>query len=162
MKKVFPILSNPDKNLILNRRIKNLIEPLIRYLSFGAFGLFVYHLGYAPSQESLEITSKILSVFLFLLGILMTLKTLMSSESIKNRRPIFELTIAFFLIIMTFVRWEIFGGDFSESALNISKRFFILNILIIVLFFMELGKLSLMVNKLKISPSLVFILSFYT
>jgi potassium uptake TrkH family protein len=160
MKRVFQILSNPDKNLILNRRIKNLLEPLIRYLCFGTFGLFVYHLGYSPSKESLEITSKIFSLLLFFLGVLLTLKLLMSTESIKNRRTIFELAIAFFLIIMAFVRWEIFGGDLSGGALNISKRFFILNIVIIILFFMELGKLSLMVNKLKISPSVVFILSF--
>jgi trk system potassium uptake protein len=160
MKKVFQILSNPDKNLILNKRLKNLIEPLIRYLSFGAFGLFVYHLGYTPSLESLKITSKVFSLFLFLLGILMALKILMSNESIKNRRPIYELIIAFFLVMMALFRWKIFGGDLSEEALNISKRFFVLNILIIVLFFMELGKLSLMVNKLKISPSVVFILSF--
>ncbi len=160
MKKVFQILSNPDKNLILNKRIKNLLEPLIRYLSFSAFGLFLYHLGYSPSQESLKITSKIFSVFLILLGILMALKILMSNDSIKKRRTFFELMIAFFLVSMALVRLKIFGGDLSEEALNISKRFFILNILVIVLFIMEIGKLSLMVNKLKISPSVVFILSF--
>lgn len=90
----------------------------------------------------------------------MALKLLMSGESIKNRRPIFDLTIAFFLVIMALIRWKVFGGDVSEEILTISNRFFILNILVILLFIMELGKLSLMVNKLKLSPSLVFILSF--
>lgn len=160
MKRAFQFLSNPDKNLILNKRIKNLLEPLILYLSFGAFGLFVYHLGYSPTHETLEVTSRLFSLFLFLLGILMGLKILMSNESIKNRRAIFELTIAVFLVIMALIRWQIFGGDLSEDALNISKRYFILNVLVIVLFIMELGKLSLMVNKLKLNPSLVFILSF--
>lgn len=160
MNRVFKILSNPDKNLILNKRIKNLLEPLILYLSFGAFGLFVYHIGYAPSAESLKATSQIFTLILFFLGILMGLKILMSNETLKNKRSIFELTIAVFLVIMAFVRWKIFGGDFSEDAQNISERFFILNFLVIVLFIMELGKLSLMVNQLKLSPSLVFILSF--
>jgi potassium uptake TrkH family protein len=160
MKRVFKILSNPDKNLILNKRIKNTLEPLILYLSFGAFGLFVYHLGYAPSADSLRTTSRIFTLILFFLGLLIGLKILMSNEPLKNRRSIFELTIAVFLVIMAFVRWNIFGGDLSGDAQNISQRFFILNVLIIVLFIMELGKLSLMVNKLKLSPSLVFILSF--
>lgn len=160
MNRVFKILSNPDKNLILNKRIKNFLEPLIRYLSFGAFGLFVYHLGYAPSPASLKTTSQLFTVVLFLLGILMGLKILMSNESIKNKRVIFELTVSGFLVIMALIRLQIFGGDFSEDAQNISKRFFILNFLVIVLFIMELGKLSLMVNQLKLSPSLVFILSF--
>jgi potassium uptake TrkH family protein len=160
MKRTFKILSNPDKNLILNKRIKNLLEPLIRYLSFIAFGLFVYHLGYAPGAESLKTTSQLFTVVLFLLGILMGLKILMFNEPLKNRRAIFELTIAVFLVIMAFVRWKIFGGDLSGDAQNITQRFFILNFLVIVLFVMELGKVSLMVNKLKLSPSLVFILSF--
>lgn len=160
MKRTFKILSNPDKNLILNKRIKNLLEPLIRYLSFIAFGLFVYHLGYAPGAESLKTTSQLFTLVLFLLGILMGLKILMFNEPLKNRRAIFELTIAVFLVIMAFVRWKIFGGDLSGDAQNITQRFFILNFLVIVLFVMELGKVSLMVNKLKLSPSLVFILSF--
>lgn len=160
MKRTFKILSNPDKNLILNKRIKNLLEPLIRYLSFIAFGLFVYHLGYDPGAESLKTTSQLFTLVLFLLGILMGLKILMFNEPLKNRRAIFELTIAVFLVIMAFVRWKIFGGDLSGDAQNITQRFFILNFLVIVLFVMELGKVSLMVNKLKLSPSLVFILSF--
>lgn len=160
MKKAFQILSNPDKNLILKKRLKNLLEPLILYLSFGAFGIFVYHLGYSPSNESFEITSRLFTLFLFVLGTLIGLKILMSNELFKNRRNIFEFTIAVFLVIMALIRWKIFGTDISEVTINISKRFFILNTLIIVLFIMELGKLSLMVNKLKLSPSLVFILSF--
>jgi trk system potassium uptake protein TrkH len=160
MKRVLKILSNPDKNLILNKQINNLIEPLIRYLSFISFGLFVYHLGYAPSPASLKATSQLFTVVLFLLGILMGFKILMFNEPLKNRRLIFELIIAVFMVIMAFVRWKIFGGDLSGNAQNISQRFFVLNFLVIVLFIMELGKLSLMVNKLKLSPSLVFILSF--
>ncbi len=160
MKRVFPILSNPDKNLILKKRIKKLLEPLSLYLSFGALGLLVYHLGYSPRPESFEITSQAFSVCLFLLGILMGLKNLMSNESIKNRRAIFELVIAVFLVAMALIRWQIFGGDLTEDALTVSKRFYVLNILVIILFIMELGKLSLMVNKLKLSPSLVFIFSF--
>jgi len=39
----------------------------------------------------------------------------MSGESIKNRRPIFDLTIAFSLVSMTLVRWKIFGGDLSYT-----------------------------------------------
>lgn len=160
MKRIFKILSNPDKNLILNKKINNLIEPLIRYLSFIAFGLFVYHLGYAPSPASLKATSQLFTVVLFLLGILIGFKILMFNEPLKNRRLIFELIIAVFMVIMAFVRWKIFGGDLSGNAQNISQRFFVLNFLVIVLFIMELGKLSLMVNQLKLSPSLVFILSF--
>lgn len=50
--------------------------------------------------------------------------------------------------------------EFSAGILDLSRQFFLVNILVVVLFFIELSKFSLAINRLKASPTLVFIMSF--
>ncbi len=159
MKSHFKFFSNPDQNLLFIKRLNLVLEQSIRYLSFGTFGLFVYQLGYASEQSKILITSEIFDVMLFFLGLFIILKKWISTQSFKSRRVIFELIVAAFLIISALIRWNAFG-ELSEDALIISRKYLLVNILVIVIFIQELGKFSLLVNTLKLSPSMVFILSF--
>lgn len=159
MKSNFQFFSNPDQNLLFTKRLVLVLEQFIRYLSFGTFGLFIYQLGYASDPAKIRITSEIFDVLLFLLGLVIIGRDLVSGKSLRNRRIVFELVVAVFLIISALIRWNAFG-ELSEDALIISKKYLFVNILVILIFIQELGKFSLLVNNLKLSPSLVFILSF--
>ena len=159
MKSNFQFFSSPDQNLQFIKGLVLVLEQLIRYLSFGTFGLFVYQLGYASDPAKILITSKIFDVLLILLGGAILARDVVANKSLKDKRIIFEMIVAVLLIIAALIRWKAFG-DFSEDVLIVSKKFFFVNILVILIFIQELGKFSLLVNKLKLSPSLVFILSF--
>ena len=159
MKSNFQFFSTPDQNLQFTKGLVLVLEQLIRYLSFGTFGLFVYQLGYASDPAKILITSKIFDVLLILLGVFIIARDFLAKKSLKDKRALFEMIVAVLLIIAALIRWKAFG-DFSEDVLIVSKKFFFVNILVILIFIQELGKFSLLVNKLKLSPSLVFILSF--
>lgn len=150
---------NSDKGLLFIKNLLFFLDQSVRYLSFGTFGLFVYLLGYATNSSAILIASEVFDILLFFLGLAIFSKTFVAKKSLQDKRTLFELIIAVFLIVSALIRWEAFG-DFSDEALVISKKFLVVNILVILIFIQELGKFSLLVNNLKLSPSLVFILSF--
>src|SRR5690606_20461841 len=55
--------------------------------------------------------------------------------------------------------WDVFTG-YSPDVFLFSEKYILTNIFVTLIFLQELGKFSLLVNKLKLSPSLIFILSF--
>ncbi|HSF53910.1 MAG TPA: potassium transporter TrkG [Algoriphagus sp.] len=159
MKLNFQFFSNADQNLLFVKRLVLVLEHSIRYLSFGTFLLFVYQLGYPTDQGNILLTSGIFDVLLFFLGLFIILRFFFSKKSIKEKRTIFELVLAVFLLISAFIRWKAIG-DISDEVQIVSRRYFLVNVAVTMIFIQELGKFSLLVNKLKISPSLIFILSF--
>lgn len=159
MKLNFQFFSNADQNLLFVKRLVLVLEHSIRYLSFGTFLLFVYQLGYPLDQGNILLTSGIFDVLLFFLGLFIILRFFFSKKSIKEKRTIFELVLAVFLLISAFIRWKAIG-DISDEVQIVSRRYFLVNVAVTMIFIQELGKFSLLVNKLKISPSLIFILSF--
>jgi trk system potassium uptake protein len=150
---------NSDKGLLFIKNLLFILEQSVRYLSFGTFGLFVYLLGYATNSSAILVASEVFDILLFFLGLAIFLRTFVAKKPLQDKRTLFELIIAVFLIVSALIRWKAFG-DFSDEALVISKKFLVVNILVILIFIQELGKFSLLVNNLKLSPSLVFILSF--
>lgn len=159
MKLNFQFFSNPDQNLLFIKRLVSFLEHSIRYLSFGTFGLLIYQLGYTTDPAKVLITTDIFDVMVFFLGLFIVVRFLFSKKSIQEKRTIFELVVAGFLIISAFIRWNAFG-EISEEVQIISRKYFLVNVAVTLIFVQELGKFSLLVNKLKISPSLIFILSF--
>jgi trk system potassium uptake protein TrkH len=155
----FQFFSNPDQNLQFIKRLALILERAMRYLSFGTFGVLIYQMGYTTDPTKILFTSKLFEIMVFLLGLVIILKNLLSNMSRKNKRLVFEMLVAVFLIISALLRWKAFG-DFSDDALLFTRKYFVLNVLVFLIFLQELGKFSLLVNRLKISPSLVFILSF--
>lgn len=159
MKFNFQLFSKPDQHLLFFKRLKLVLDQGIRYLSFGTFGLFIYQLGYARNLGSGLSSSKVLIFLYFILGVFILLRQLFSKDSNWDLRRIFQLAIALLLIASALIRWNLLG-DFSDEALVFSRRFLLVNIGVVLIFIEELGTLSLLVNKLKLSPSLVFVLSF--
>ena len=159
MKFNFHFFSNPDQNLLFIKRLVLILERTIRYLSFGTFGVLIYQMGYTTDPTKIFFTSRLFEILVFLLGMVIILRNLFSNMSRKNQRLIFEMIVAVFLIFSALLRWKIFG-DLSDDVLLLTRRYFVLNALVFLIFVQELGKFSLLVNRLKLSPSLVFILSF--
>ncbi|SIO05752.1 TrkH family potassium uptake protein [Algoriphagus halophilus] len=161
MKLNFKFFSNPVRNLYFTRKLKSIVEGVVRYGSFISFGILLYHLGYEPSSGSYAITSFIFTLCLILIGIGYILKILLNEPSILVGRVLLELLLSLFLIGFSLLRWDAFGMEFSEGILNYSRQYFLVNILVAILFFIEISKFSLSINRLKASPTLVFILSFF-
>jgi hypothetical protein len=88
------------------------------------------------------------------------LKAIFFEKNRRNPRVILELILSVFVIATVLIRWKILGNEFSESILSFSAHYHLINVLVIILFFIELSTLSLKVNQLKLSPPLVFILLF--
>ena len=160
MKLKLKIFSNPDRNIYFLRKVKAIVEGVVRYSSFVTFGLLLYHLGYDPEPLSYAISSFIFTFCLILIGVGYILKILLNEPSILVGRVILEILLSLFLIGFSLLRWNVFGMEFSEGILNYSRQYFLVNILVVVLFFIETSKFSLTINRLKASPTLVFILSF--
>lgn len=160
MKLNLKFFSNPDKNLYFLRKLKSIVEGVVRYSSFIAFGLLLFHLGYDPDPLVYAISSFVFTFCLILIGLGYIFKILLNEPSILVGRVLLEILLSLFLIGFSFLRWNIFGMEFSEGILSYSQQFFLVNILVVVLFFIEVSKFSLTINKLKASPTLVFIMSF--
>lgn len=132
----------------------------MRYGSFLAFFILLFHTGYSLSPKDGVLGSFLFSFCLLIIGLGYLLRAIFFEKSRQNLRLILELVLAVFVIASALIRWKILGNEFSETILLISAHYHLLNGLVITLFFIELSKLSLQVNRLKLSPSLVFILSF--
>jgi hypothetical protein len=74
MKKTLNRFSNPDRRIFLFNKLKIWIDPIIRVLSFVAFGLFIYKIGFDSSVEKFQDVSFMLSLFLLSVGVLMLFK----------------------------------------------------------------------------------------
>lgn len=159
MKFNFQFFSNPDQNLQFIKQLVLILEWIMRYLSFGTFGVLIYQMGYTTDPSKVLFISRLFEIMVFLLGLVIILRNLFSNLSRKNKRLIFELLVAVFLLLSVLIRWKVFG-DYSEDVLFFTRKYLVLNVLVFLIFVQELGKFSLLVNKLKLSPSLVFILSF--
>ncbi len=145
------------------RKVKHafeyLLDFLIGLLSFISFGIFVYQLGYASSKGFSFNLLLLFNSSLILLGLGILIRLYLNQKLTKGVWIYLDLVIGLLFILSALINWEAFG-NFTDEAQVLSEKFFLINILIIFIFIQTLGKLSLQVNKLKLSPSLVFILSF--
>jgi hypothetical protein len=98
------------------------------------------------------------SLLIISLGYL--LKAIFFKKNRRNPRVILELILSVFVIATVLIRWKILGNEFSAPILSFSTHYYLINALFIILFFIEFSKFSLKVNQLKLSPALIFILSF--
>ncbi|EOZ96558.1 Potassium uptake protein, integral membrane component, KtrB [Indibacter alkaliphilus LW1] len=73
---------------------------------------------------------------------------------------IVEITIILFLIFTSLVNFGVIELGYPLTVGNLEIKAFLVNLLILILFLIELSKLSLIANQLKLHPALVFILSF--
>ena len=154
------IFSNPDKNIIFLKKVVKVQEKVVQLSSFFAFGILLFHLGYSIDPQDQVTTSSLFNIFLILIGFGYLVRVLLVEKSIFPARVILELLLSVILILTALVRWNVFGQEMSILILEFTAHYHLVNGLVITLFFIELSKFSLTINELKLSPSLVFIMSF--
>lgn len=160
MKLRFKFVSNPDRNIYFLRKINAILEPVVRGFSFFAFGILLYHLGFSVEPKDQVVSSILFNISLLIIGIGYLLRILLVEKSFLQARVILELLLSAVLILTALMRWNSLGEGTSTFINDIDAHYHLINAFVTVLFFIELSKFSLVVNSLKISPSLVFILSF--
>lgn len=154
------IFSNPDRNIIFLRKVIVIQERVVRYSGFLAFGIILYHLGYSVDPKDEMTASFLFNLCLLLIGVGYFLKVLLVEKSLAPARVILEILLSILLSLTALIRWNVLGDEMTQLVLDFTAHYHLINALVIILFFIELSKFSLAVNELKLSPSLVFILSF--
>lgn len=154
------IFSNPDRNIIFLKKVVKVQEKVVQLSSFLAFGIILFHSGYSVDPKDEVIASFLFNFCLLIIGIGYLVKVLLVEKSIFPARVILEILLSILLTLTALVRWNVLGNETTDIILSFTAHYHLINALVIILFFIELSKFSLTVNKLKLSPSMVFILSF--
>lgn len=152
--------SNPDRNIVFLKKVIKIQEKVVQLSSIFAFGLLLFHLGYSVDPHDQVATSILFNIALILIGFGYLVKVLVVEKSLFPARVILELLLSLILTLTALVRWNVLGDEMTQLALDFTAHYHLINGLVIMLFFIELSKFSLTINELKLSPSLVFILSF--
>ncbi|MEB2783428.1 TrkH family potassium uptake protein [Algoriphagus persicinus] len=160
MKLKLKIFSNPDRNILFLKKVIRVQEKVVQINTILAFGILLFHLGYSIDPQDQVATSSLFSLSLILIGLGYFVRVLVVEKSIFSARVILELLLSLVLILTSLIRWQVLGDEMTQLILDFTTHYHLINGLVIVLFFIELSKFSLTINELKLSPSLVFILSF--
>ncbi|WP_194777208.1 TrkH family potassium uptake protein [Pararhodonellum marinum] len=151
--------SSPDQRIQLVRKVFLINNRIIQILSFCAFGILIYDIGFQNEIQTLGF-SNFYNFILAALAVSNTIKLFSKAEKYSSYRYSIEILIILILLFATFVNLGWFQLYSGLRIANVPVNAFLVNLLILVLFFIELSKLTLTVNQLKIHPALVFILSF--
>jgi trk system potassium uptake protein len=150
---------NPDQKILLIQKLFKINSRLIRIWSFLAFAIVIYDLGFRKTIHEGGIVI-FYNVLLILLAIGYCLRLLYKKDRSSIPRLIVEILIIIFIVFASFVNLGFIEWSIANSIANLKFQFFLTNLLISISFFIELSKLTLKVNRLKLNPSLVFLLSF--
>jgi trk system potassium uptake protein TrkH len=149
------LFRNPDKQILALQWV-NKTNSIIRvFFTLLIFIVWLVDLGY-PEQTIFPIQSLLYGSILFVLGQNYLYRIIFIYKQSSKLRLLFE---GFMTVLLHFAATIQFG--WTESLLWLQTYESILtNVLISLLFFIELSRLSLTVNKLSLHPALIFILSF--
>lgn len=151
--------NGPDDRVILIKKVFDLNNRMLQILSLAAFGLLVYDLGFRENVQD-GVLGKVYYVLLLFLSLGFIIRLFSKSEKYSLARYIVEITIILFLLIVSLANFGAIDIDNTIVVGNLPIKSIFVNLLIFILFLIELSKFSLSVNQLKIHPALVFILSF--
>ena len=147
--------------IINKKRIKQIIEKIILVLSFAGFALVIYEEGFKNPFLASSVSYLSLKVMLSLIWAgYVALYFLVKSKTPLTNKRISEL-IAILLIstVLAFIFTDYTVPGLSMMTQVATDRVLV-DLLVAGVFLIELSKLSLGVNELKLNPPLIFILSF--
>lgn len=156
---MLPIFKSPDDKILLIKKIFEFNNRVISIISFLAFSLLVYDLGFRDNNQE-GFWGTLYYFLLIILSIGYTVRLFSRSERYNHSRMIVEITIILFLVFTSLVNFGVIELGYPLTVGNLEIKAFLVNLLILILFLIELSKLSLIANQLKLHPALVFILSF--
>ncbi len=149
------LFKNPDKQILALQWVKKANSLLRVIFTLMIFTVWIVDLGF-PNQGVFPIHSVLYGFALFILGQSYLYRLISIYQEVSRGRRQLE---GFLIALLHFCAAIQFGWMDSWTWLQ-SYEVFLTNVLIFLLFFIELSRLSLSVNKLAIHPAMIFILSF--
>jgi trk system potassium uptake protein TrkH len=149
------LFKNPDKQILALQWVRKTNSFVRVIFTLLIFLVWIIDLGY-PNQEIFPIHSLIYGIALFVLGQNYLYRLIFIYKDTSRGRRQFE---GFLIVFLHFLAALQFGW-FNSWALLQEYDAILTNILISLLFFIELSRMSLGVNKMAIHPAMIFILSF--
>lgn len=151
--------NSPDDRIRFSKKIFILNNNILQILSFLAFGFLIYDLGFSKQIQT-GLVGRIYFVILAFMSLGYSIRLFSKSEKFNKSRYIVEIGIILVLLLASLVNFEVLEIESSLIVGNLQIKAFFVNLLVFILFLIELSKLSLIANQLKIHPAMVFILSF--
>lgn len=149
------LFKNPDKQILALQWVKKTNSFVRVIFTLLIFLVWIIDLGF-PNQDIFPIHSLLYGITLFVLGQNYLYRLIFIFKDSSRGRKQFEIFLTLLLHFSAFIQ---FG--WMESWLWLQAYESVLtNILIFSLFFIELSRLSLGINKMSLHPALIFILSF--
>ena len=149
------LFKNPDKQILALQWVRKTNSFVRVIFTLLIFLVWIIDLGF-PNQEIFPIHSLLYGIALFVLGQNYLYRLLFIYKDVSKGRRRLEVFLTLLLHFSAFIQ---FGWMESWTWLQAYEGR-LTNILICLLFFIELSRLSLGVNKMAIHPALIFILSF--
>ncbi|MFM7629234.1 MAG: TrkH family potassium uptake protein [Algoriphagus sp.] len=149
------LFKNPDKQILALQWVKK-TNSLTRVIStLLIFMVWIIDLGF-PDQEIVSIHSLFYGIILVILGQTYLYRLIFIYKESSTKRLNLEV---FLILYLHFTAAIEFGWLENWQDLQAYENL-ITNFLIFLLFFIEMSRLSLGINKMSIHPALIFILSF--
>ena len=149
------LFKNPDKQILALQWVRKTNSFVRVIFTLLIFLVWIIDLGF-PDQEIFPIHSLIYGISLFVLGQNYLYRLLFIYKDASRGRRQFEGFLIVFLHFLAAIQF----GWFDSLAFLQAYDAILTNILICLLFFIELSRMSLGVNKMAIHPAMIFILSF--
>ena len=149
------LFKNPDKQLRALKWVEKTNSVIRVIFTLMIFFVWVFDLGF-PNQEIFPIHSLLYGIALFVLGQNYLYRLIFIYKDTSKVRLRLEVVLTCLLHFSAIIQ---FGWLDGWTLLQAYQGTFT-NLLISLLFFIELSSMSLGINKLSIHPALIFILSF--
>ena len=149
------LFKNPDKQILALQWVRKTNSFVRVIFTLLIFLVWIIDLGF-PNQEIFPTHFLIYGIALFVLGQNYLYRLLFIYKDASRGRRQFEGFLIVFLHFLAAIQF----GMFDSWALLQEYDAILTNILICLLFFIELSRMSLGVNKMAIHPAMIFILSF--
>ena len=149
------LFKNPDKQLIALKWVEKTNSVIRVIFTLLIFLVWIIDLGF-PDQEIFPIHSLLYGIALFVLGQNYLYRLIFSYKDSSLGKKQLEFFLVALLHLCAFIQ---FGWLDSLVWLQANESL-LTSILIFALFFLELSRFSLGVNKMSLHPALIFILSF--
>jgi trk system potassium uptake protein len=149
------LFKNPDKQILALQWVRKTNSIIRVIFTLLIFLVWIIDLGF-PDQEIFPIHSLLYGIALFVLGQNYLYRLIFSYKDSSLGKKQLEFFLVTLLHICAFIQ---FGWLDSLVWLQAYESL-LTSILIFALFFLELSRFSLGVNKMSLHPALIFILSF--
>lgn len=154
-----PFFQSPDQKINLTKKGFFWNDLILQVLSLLAFGILVYDIGFSKVVQSGKL-AVFYNVLLIALSVGYTIRLFSNQEKYRRPRLVIEIIIILFLLTAAVFNLIGFQVDQDFRIANLTVKSFLVNFVISILFLIELSRSSLAINKLKVHPAVVFIMSF--